>query len=349
MIRNAVSAPGGSCKTDRIQSLARAVVSFSCDHSRLVAVFREGQYRFFEYERRLMAIYQQSLSFALGREIGLAEYLFALGGLRFCAIRSALHGVVIRFEDLTPDPLQGPFPRNDLRRHQGFRGTATPHPVALEANARERLLRSGKRLFGEKGFFETNIHEITDLRRAVRRRLLQPLRVQGGVLRGAHPHARPRRALLHRAEYRRRAMARPSTGWSASCGACGCGSCTSPRQGLLSRSCARRSSSLPAAVRDYYGHFVDGYRKNPEGNGDADQGTAIEFLLGIAHYSGHRSRLRHDSVERARGDGSHRGLPFAGILRLAGLKGGAYGHGANRRDRASMRRVSPSTTRSSRG
>jgi hypothetical protein len=31
---------------------------------------------------------------------------------------------------------------------------------------------------------------------------------------------------------------------------------------------------------------VDGYRKNPEGNGEGDQTTAIEFLLGIAHYSG---------------------------------------------------------------
>ncbi len=43
---------------------------------------------------------------------------------------------------------------------------------------------------------------------------------------------------------------------------------------------------LPSAVRDYYGAFVEGYRKNPEGNGEADPTTAIEFLLGIAHYLG---------------------------------------------------------------
>jgi hypothetical protein len=43
---------------------------------------------------------------------------------------------------------------------------------------------------------------------------------------------------------------------------------------------------LPSAVRDYYGRFVEGYRKNPDGNGEADQATAIEFLLGIAHYFG---------------------------------------------------------------
>ena len=43
---------------------------------------------------------------------------------------------------------------------------------------------------------------------------------------------------------------------------------------------------LPAAVRDYYGRVREGYRKNPEGNGDADPATAIEFLLGIAHYLG---------------------------------------------------------------
>ncbi|MGA2977684.1 MAG: hypothetical protein ABSF77_20480, partial [Spirochaetia bacterium] len=43
---------------------------------------------------------------------------------------------------------------------------------------------------------------------------------------------------------------------------------------------------LPMAVREYYGDFVQGYSKNPEGNGAADQRTAIEFLLGIAHYFG---------------------------------------------------------------
>jgi AcrR family transcriptional regulator len=43
---------------------------------------------------------------------------------------------------------------------------------------------------------------------------------------------------------------------------------------------------LPAAVQDYYGAFVQGYRKNSEGNGEADEITAIEFLLGIAHYLG---------------------------------------------------------------
>ena len=53
MIREAVAEPGGSCKRDRIRSLVQAVVSFSRDHRELVTVFREGQYRFFEYERRL--------------------------------------------------------------------------------------------------------------------------------------------------------------------------------------------------------------------------------------------------------------------------------------------------------
>ncbi len=43
---------------------------------------------------------------------------------------------------------------------------------------------------------------------------------------------------------------------------------------------------LPSAVKEYYGAFVKGYGKNPEGNGYGDQGTAIEFLLGIAHYFG---------------------------------------------------------------
>jgi hypothetical protein len=49
---------------------------------------------------------------------------------------------------------------------------------------------------------------------------------------------------------------------------------------------------LPAAVRDYYAAFAAGYRKRParlrvtSAAPGVDEGTAIEYLMGLAHYFG---------------------------------------------------------------
>ncbi len=285
MIRDAVAEPGGSSKHDRIRSLVQAVVSFSRDHKELVTVFREGQYRFFEYERRLMAIYQQSLSTVLGKEIGLPEYLFAVGGVRFCAIRSALHGVAIREEDLVEILSAGLFRGMTFDASRVFGGTATPQPINLEEGARDRLLRAGKRLFGGKGFFETNIHEITDLAElsvgafynhfeSKEAYFAELIRMVGHDVRQFIARNLPAAdgAPLNRLERELRGLWL----WLVYL--------------TIDRDCypivREAEFILPAAVREYYGHFVEGYRKNPEGNGDADQGTCIEFLLGIAHYFG---------------------------------------------------------------
>ncbi len=285
MIGNAVSSPQGARSRDRLHSLVHAVVSFSREHRDLVAVFREGQYRFFEYERRLVAIYQESLGSALGREIGLPEYLFAFGGMRFCAIRSALHGVKVDMKDLEAILCNGLFKGASFDPMKVFGGTATPLPVSLEESSRERLLRAGKKLFGEKGFFDTNIHEITDLAELsvgafysyfeskeaffsqliglvghdVRAFIAKNLPASGG-------------ATLNRLERELRGLWL----WLVYLS--------------IDKDCypmvREAEFVLPSAVRDYYGRFVEGYRKNPDGNGEADQATAIEFLLGIAHYFG---------------------------------------------------------------
>jgi AcrR family transcriptional regulator len=285
MIRDAVAAPHGADQTERLHSLVHAVVDFSANHADLVAVFREGQYRFFEYERSLVAVYTQSLSAALGKEAGLPEYLFAFGGVRFCAIRSALHGVAINVDDLDAILRRGLFGGMGFDPDRVFGGTAHPLPVPLAANARERLLRAGKTLIGEKGFFDTNIHEITDRAElsvgsfysyfeSKEAYLSELIRLIGHDVRSFIAQNLPPRdgAPLNRLERELRGLWL----WLVYLS--------------IDKDCyplvREAEFVVPSAVLDYYGHFAVGYRKNPEGNGDADQQTAIEFLLGIAHYLG---------------------------------------------------------------
>lgn len=285
MIRDAISSPQGSCAKDRIHSFIHSVIGFSWQNRDLVAVFREGQYRFFEYERQLVAIYMKSLGSALGREAGLAEYLFALGGIRFCAIRGALHGVPIKVEDLDEILCRGLFCGMSFDPDRVFGGSAIPHPIALEEGAKARLLRSGKKLFGKKGFFGTNIHEVTDMAglsvgafyshfESKETYLSEMIRLIGHDVRSFIARNLPTGdgSPLNRLERELRGLWL----WLVYLS--------------IDRDCypivREAEFILPAAVREYYGRFVDGYRKSPEGNGNVDQATAIEFLLGIAHYFG---------------------------------------------------------------
>ncbi len=136
MIRQAVETAGGAGPDERLRRFVDAIVAFPGDHPDLISVFREGQYRFFEYEQ-FAAIYQRGLGGALGRDARAGEYLFVLGGVRFCAVRRALHGIVIPVTTCTGYSARGCFracPRSRRRlRHPG--PAAARHPRGGAASA----------------------------------------------------------------------------------------------------------------------------------------------------------------------------------------------------------------------
>lgn len=286
-IGSAVSAISGDCPRACLQAFVRTLVAYAEEHKDLVSVYREGQYRFFEYERRLVGIYRRGLSAALGRETDLPAYLFALGGIRFCAIRRALHGTPADMEAIFAILEGGVFPGAAFDPERVFGGPVNPLPLALEEGARERLLRAGKRLFGEKGYFETNIHEVTD---------------GAGLSVGAFYTHFPSKEAFYGELIS--LVGREVRGFIARNLGGGLTRVELELRGLwlflvhlaIDRNCynivREAEFVLPEAVRAYYAAFVDGYRRNPAGNGPvaargpAAEETAIEFLLGIAHYFG---------------------------------------------------------------
>ena len=275
----------------RVRAMARAMFGFAEQHRDLVSVFREGQYRYFDYERRLLAIYTRSLATALGREVDLAESLFAMGGLRFCAIRAAAGTGSVRFDAVCAIVLSGLYRGLAFDSAKVFGGTATPLPVPLAEGVRDRLLRAGRRLFGEKGYFETNIHEVTGA---------------AGLSVGAfYTYFDSKEAfyaeLIRKVGHDARAFIAANL---APKGAAPLNPLEHELRGLwlwlvyldMDKHCysivREAEFILPAAVRDYYEAFVEGYRRRPEGlratcmAPDLDEATAIDYLMGIAHYSG---------------------------------------------------------------
>lgn len=285
MIAQAIAQAEREPQGDLFRSFTSVIIRFSADHPDLIAVFREGQYRFLDHERRLEELYERSLGRALGREVGVAENVFALGGMRFCAIRAALQGVPIDSESVHRILRGGLFPSLRASPERVFAGPVNPLPIGIEEGSCESLLRAGKRLFGEKGFFETNIHEITDA---------------ADLSVGAFYTYFPSKDSFF-AELIRR-VGRDIRHFLAVNIPGGLNRLETEMRGLWLFALYLQSDKdcynivreaefvLPAEVASYYGAFVDGYRRHSltaEGLADGiDERTAIEFLLGVNHYLG---------------------------------------------------------------
>lgn len=158
----ALEGVSGTSLRERLFSMTDILVRFSREHPDLITVFREGQYRYFEYERSLTEMYQRVLSKALGRAVGIPEYLVAIGGIRFAAIRSALQGMRVSVPALADIMAHGLFRNQSWDSQKVFGISITPPPISLHDSTRDRLMKAGKRLFGERGYHAVNIHEITD-------------------------------------------------------------------------------------------------------------------------------------------------------------------------------------------
>jgi len=161
-IGDALERTCGDSLGERLLSMSEIIVRFSAENRSMVTVFREGQYRYFEYEQRLTEMYRRMLSKALGRPASVPEYLVAIGGLRFAAVRSALQGARVSVPALASVIQGGAFPGMDWDGDKVFNITITPPSISFGEASRERLMKAGKRLFGERGFHAVNIHEITD-------------------------------------------------------------------------------------------------------------------------------------------------------------------------------------------
>lgn len=274
----------GTTGLERLDSWADLIFRYSADNSMPVKVFREGQYRFFEYEKRLKSVYIETFSRASGYAPALSQYLFALGGLRFSAVRSALQGIDIDFPSLLKILDGGMFAGMKIDQERVFSTSITPLPVEMLPQARERLLKEGKALIGRQGFFDTNIHEITkaadlsigafymyfeskesfygELIHRVGREVRRFITLNLGD--GLNPLERELRGLWLFLVY---------LALDPYC------------YGIVREA----EFVLPAEVKAYYEAFAQGYlrRGYPEGLKEGiDRRTAVEFLLGLAHYLG---------------------------------------------------------------
>lgn len=150
----------GSTIPERLLSFITIVLKVGQIKKREITIFREGQYRFYGYEDELRRIYIESAVSVFRREISEAEYLYVLSGLRFCSTRALYSGMSVDPGYIRDFILKGVF--------SGMESAAVAHlpdrfespPLPEIRTGYDRLILSGLKLFGEKGFYKTGVADI---------------------------------------------------------------------------------------------------------------------------------------------------------------------------------------------
>ncbi len=280
---------------DTLEAFIRTVFAVAHEHRDLLSIFREGQYRFYEYEQRVRALYTATLERILGRRLSDAQTLYVLSGVRFAAFRSVFNRVPVDVDALVSIVLDGIFASPVAADADAmFDIEVTPLPIRVLETTRERLLRAGRSLFGERGYHEVNIHEIAsaaglsvgsfysyfagkeefyaeiiglvsrDIRRFIGTNLNPELSRVEQEIQGIYLFAfllnleRSVYNLVREAEF-----------------------------------------VLPGTVKEYYDSFQRGYERNLIGTREVDRLTSINALLGVSHYFGMELLFDH-SMHHAR-------------------------------------------------
>jgi AcrR family transcriptional regulator len=156
----------GPTVSDRLSRFLEIVMGAGSRYRRSITVFREGQYRFPEYEQKLRAVYLEALGRIYGREVSESEYLYVTSGMRFVTIR------------LLYDP-QGAAPPNPAQKQavrrmieEGVFRLPVRDPTRIFVRSprkpeererdrtRDRLIEAGIALFGDQGFYNVNVYEV---------------------------------------------------------------------------------------------------------------------------------------------------------------------------------------------
>ena len=126
----------------------------------LIRVYREGQYKFIEYEQKLRNVYLEALKAVYGRELKELEYLFIMSGIRYINVNFVKRGIDIDEKFLAHILLHGFFNRSDLEVESFADMDFYLRVLFNSGNKKHKLLEVGEKLFGEINYYKVTINDI---------------------------------------------------------------------------------------------------------------------------------------------------------------------------------------------
>lgn len=147
--------------SSRLLAMYKVIFKAGEMHGQQVSVFREGQYRFPEYEQRLRKIYMDCCRRVFEREISELEYLWVISGIRFNSTRAMYDGKQRNAECIAEFAINGIFPEHTVPDDIYTLPKDFPKQTVVEpSDSRERFIQSGIKLIGAQGYHQIGVADI---------------------------------------------------------------------------------------------------------------------------------------------------------------------------------------------
>jgi AcrR family transcriptional regulator len=286
----------GESVTQRLDYLFNAIVNSGVKFKRMVSVYREGQYRFQEYEKKLADIYKKGLSEVFKKDISEAEYLFGTCGIRFLSIRSLYKHIVLDNKILLQGEkmvLNGIFSNQVNNYEKIFDFDAKQLEAVQETTSREKLISAGMELFGEYGYYNVNVYDIAkkagfavgtfyiyfDSKEEFMSELIDIINSKT-----RHFISQNINHSLNRIEQELQGMYLFLKFFEDK---------------LIYYQIVREAEFVVnGKVKDYYDNFEKGYLKNLKDVKDYDYSAVANFLVGISHYLGIQTLFNRSAEDK---------------------------------------------------
>ncbi len=160
-LEKAFSEIQGSSVEERLEHFIEINLYMAKKEFDLIKIYREGQYKFIEYEQKLRKIYINSIEKVYNKPINGIQYLYIMSGIRFINVAYTKANLKPNIHFLSKIILNGIF-NNQTLNFEKLQDQPLYTIIPFNPNNKKaQLLYYGEKLFGEQGYNNVKIIDIT--------------------------------------------------------------------------------------------------------------------------------------------------------------------------------------------
>lgn len=152
----------GETREEKLKSYIRLNVEITQEEKKLIKIFREGQYKFIQYEKRIKKAYLKKLEEIFERKLNEFEMIYILGSIRFINISYNSRGMKYDIDFLVKIIFNG-FTMDYIENLDEIYNANLYKRIILNSdNFKHKFLEKGEKLFGLNEYHDVKIKEITE-------------------------------------------------------------------------------------------------------------------------------------------------------------------------------------------
>lgn len=162
-IENKLKDISGDTIEERLEIYIRKNLEITSEESKLIKIFREGQYRFIEFEHRIKKAYLISLNKIFQVKLNKYEIMYVLGAIRYINISFSSRNLKVDIKFLVKILLNGFSKEKSFNVKNIYDMDLYQRKRLGSDNIKYQLLEKGEQLFGNREYHDVKIKDLAKI------------------------------------------------------------------------------------------------------------------------------------------------------------------------------------------